>query len=84
MGVKYRSAVNTPLTSVIVYADYKALANEMPGNYVAGPNTFSAFVFTTGTPDLATGLAAKKQFGPAALTVDLALSTIFGSGFVCD
>ena len=35
----YRS--NAPLTSVVAYAVYKApFANEMPGNYVGGPNTF--------------------------------------------
>ena len=72
-GVKYQLLrSNAPLTSVIVYSNYKApLANEMPGNYVGGPNSFSAFVLTTGTTDLANGIAAKKQFGPAALTVDL-------------
>ena len=66
----YRS--NAPLTSVVAYANYKApFANEMPGNYVGGPNTFSNFVLTTGTPDLRMGLAAKKQFGPAAFTMDM-------------
>lgn len=74
MGVKYQLLrTNAPLTSVIVYSNYKApLANEMPGNYVGGPNSFSSFVLTTGTPDLSAGIAAKKQFGPAALTLDLA------------
>ena len=73
-GVKYQLLrSNAPLTSAIVYANYKApLANEMPGNYVGGPNSFSSFVMTTGTPDLAIGLAGKKQFGPAALTLDIA------------
>lgn len=66
----YRS--NAPLTSVVTYARYKSpFANEMPGNYVGGPNTFSNFVLTTGTPDLNIGIAAKKQFGPAAVTVDM-------------
>jgi hypothetical protein len=61
-----------PLSSLAFYAKYKApLANEAPGNYVGGPNTFSAFVFTTGTPDLSTGLQLKKGFGPAAVTLDL-------------
>lgn len=74
MGAKYQILRKTaPMTSVIAYTLYKApLANEMPGNYVASPNAFSSFVMTTGTPDLTTGVAAKKQFGPAALTVDLA------------
>jgi len=66
----YRSS--TPMTSIVTYAKYKApFANEMPGNYVGGPNSFSNFVLTTGTPDLHVGLAAKKQFGPAAVTVDM-------------
>jgi len=62
-----------PLTSVIAYGDYKApAANESPGNYVGGPSTFSAVVLTTGTPDITLGLAAKQQFGPAAITLDAA------------
>jgi hypothetical protein len=66
----YKSS--TPMTSIVTYAKYKApFANEMPGNYVGGPNSFSNFVLTTGTPDLKVGLAAKKQFGPAAVTVDM-------------
>ena len=66
----YRSS--TPMTSIVTYAKYKApFANEMPGNYVGGPNSFSNFVLTTGTPDVNIGLAAKKQFGPAAVTVDM-------------
>ena len=74
MGVKYQILrENAPMTSIIAYGLYKApLANEMPGNYVASPNAFSSFVMTTGTPDLTVGFAAKKQFGPAALTLDLA------------
>ena len=64
--------VLSPLTSVIVYANYKApFANEAPGNYVGGPNTFSAFVLTTGTADLTLGTQGKKQFGPMALSLDL-------------
>ena len=61
-----------PLTSLAFYARYKApLANEAPGNYVGGPNTFSAFVFTSGTPDITSGFQLKKGFGPAAVTLDL-------------
>jgi hypothetical protein len=64
---------NAPLTSVIVYGDYKApLANETPGNYVGGPNTFSSVILTTGTADVTTGMAAKKQLGPLAVTLDYA------------
>ena len=73
VGVKYQLyRSNAPLQSVIAYGSYKAsVANEMPGNYVGGPNTFSNFILTTGTPDLSIGLAGKAQFGPMALTVDL-------------
>jgi hypothetical protein len=57
-----------PVTSVIVYGDYKAPAgNESPGNYVGGPTTFSSFIMTTGTPDAEVGLRAKRQIGPVAL-----------------
>jgi len=61
-----------PITSVIGYARYKApLGNESPGNYIGGPNTFSAVVMTTGTPDITVGAAAKRQLGPAAVIVDV-------------
>lgn len=73
LGYKYElfRAIK-PLTSLALYARYKApLANEAPGNYVGGPNTFSAFVFTSGTPDFTGGVQLKKGFGPAAVTVDL-------------
>lgn len=61
-----------PVTSLIVYTWYKAPAGqESPGNYIGGPNTFTNFVNTTGTPDLAIGVAGKRQLGPLALTVDL-------------
>ena len=57
-----------PVTSVILYGDYKAPAgNESPGNYVGGPTTFSSFIMTTGTPDAEFGLRAKRQVGPIAL-----------------
>ena len=59
----------TPMTSVIVYGNYKGpLANENPGNTTGGPNSFSGFVLTTGTPDLTFGVAGKRAFGPAAIT----------------
>jgi hypothetical protein len=62
-----------PLTSVIAYAEYKAPAgNESPGNYVGGPTTFTSFVTTTGTPDLALGVRAKRQVGPVAIEAGLA------------
>lgn len=61
-----------PITSVIAYTTYKApFANESPGNYVGGPNTFSSFVLTTGTPDWTFGIKAKKQFGPVAIQAGL-------------
>ena len=60
-----------PITSVIGYARYKApLGNESPGNYIGGPNTFSAVVLTTGTPDVTLGAAIKRQFGPGAFILD--------------
>lgn len=74
-GLRYElfRSTATPMTSVIAYGDYKApAANESPGNYVGGPSTFSAVVLTTGTPDVTVGLAAKKQVGPAAVTLDAA------------
>ncbi|MEC8381412.1 MAG: hypothetical protein VXZ96_13875 [Myxococcota bacterium] len=62
-----------PVTSVVVYGVYKApLANESPGNYVGGANSFQAFVLTTGTPDWTFGMKAKKQFGPIAIEGGLA------------
>lgn len=61
-----------PVTSLIVYTWYKAPAGqEAPGNYIGGPNSFTNFVVTTGTPDLALGTAGKRQIGPLALTLDL-------------
>ncbi len=61
-----------PVTSLIVYTWYKAPAgNESPGSYIGGPSTFGSFVVTTGTPDLAIGVAGKRQLGPLALTLDL-------------
>ena len=73
-GVKYEAYRSQgPLTSVIVYANYKgSAANESPGNYVGGPSTFSNFVLTTGTADLAMGARAKRQVGPLALTLGTA------------
>ena len=48
-------------SSSIIYTHYKApLANESPGNYVGGPNTFSQFVLTTGTSDWSFGYAYKN------------------------
>ena len=73
LGYKYEMyRTIKPLTSMAFYANYKApLANEAPGNYVGGPNTFSSFVFTTGTPDVSAGVQLKKGFGPAAVTFDV-------------
>ena len=62
-----------PVTSVVAYTTYKApLANESPGNYVGGANTFQSFVMTTGTPDWTFGIKGKKQFGPIAIEGGLA------------
>jgi hypothetical protein len=68
-----------PITSVVLYADYKApFANESPGNYVGMPNSFGTFVMTTGTPDGTLGVRAKRQFGPAAITLGAAYVHRFG------
>ena len=62
-----------PVTSWILYTWYKGPAgNEAPGNYIGGPDTFTNFVVTTGTPDLAFGSAIKRQLGPLAGTLDVA------------
>ncbi|MCB9778163.1 MAG: hypothetical protein H6742_06350 [Alphaproteobacteria bacterium] len=61
-----------PVTSLIAYTWYKAPAgNESPGSYIGGPDTFSSFVVSTGTPDLALGVAGKRQVGPLAFELDL-------------
>jgi hypothetical protein len=68
-----------PLTSFILYADYKApFGNESPGNYVSQPNSFQSFVLTTGTPDLSIGVRFKRQLGPAAFTLGAAYIHRFG------
>ena len=68
-----------PLTSFILYADYKApFGNESPGNYVGQPNSFQSFVMTTGTPDLSVGVRFKRQLGPAAFTLGAAYVHRFG------
>jgi hypothetical protein len=57
-------------TSVALELAYKGpAAQESPGTYIGGPENVSAFVFTTGTPDLSVGLGAKQALGPLALTV---------------
>ncbi len=67
----YRSIA--PVTSVIVYGDYKGpAANESPGNYVGGPYSFSRVILTTGTPDMQVGLRGKRQVGPLALELGVA------------
>lgn len=73
-GIRYEVfRTLAPLSSSIVYFKYKApLGNESPGNYVGGPNTFSAVVLTTGTPDLHFGAAYKRQLGFLALDADAA------------
>lgn len=61
----------SPMTSVIVYGNYKApLGNENPGNATGGANSFTSIIMTTGTPDITFGAAAKRSFGPAAFHVD--------------
>jgi hypothetical protein len=47
---------------------YKGPAGkESPGTFIGGPLNMSAFVFTTGTPDLTTSILGKKQMGPLAV-----------------
>jgi hypothetical protein len=56
-------------SSVSLEAEYKGPAgNESPGTYIGGPLNQSGLIFTTGTPDLQLGIAAKTQLGPLALT----------------
>ncbi|MEL6345693.1 MAG: hypothetical protein AAFV53_21470 [Myxococcota bacterium] len=71
-GIRYELFRSiAPLTSAIAYFKYKApLANETPGNFVGGPNTFSRVVLTTGTPDLHFGGAIKRQFSFLAIDAD--------------
>jgi len=60
---------SAPTTSVIAKVHYKApFADEAPGNYVGGPNSYTNVVMTTGTPDLGATLAAKRQIGPIGIT----------------
>jgi hypothetical protein len=62
-----------PTTSLALELAYKApAAKESPGTYIGGPINVSAFVFTTGTPDLSIGLGGKQQFGPASVEVHAA------------
>ncbi|NOY27360.1 MAG: hypothetical protein GXP62_15945 [Oligoflexia bacterium] len=61
-----------PVTSLILYTWYKGPAgNESPGNSGGGPDSFTDFVVSTGTPDMAFGAAGKRQIGPLAFTLDL-------------
>jgi hypothetical protein len=70
----------TPLSNLVTYAKYKVpFANESPGNRIGGPNTFSSFILTTGTPDLSLGMKGKQQFGPMALELDYTFVKRFSS-----
>jgi hypothetical protein len=65
--------LEAPTTSLALELSYKApAAKESPGTYIGGPINVSAFVFTTGTPDLSVGLGGKRQFGPASVEVHAA------------
>jgi hypothetical protein len=58
-----------PLTSVVFEAHMKlASGKEQAGTYIGGPMNVSGFVFSTGTPDLYLGGAAKYALGPIGLT----------------
>ncbi len=58
-----------PTTSVILKFHYKApFADEAPGNYLGGEDSFTNFVMTTGTPDFGAGLRGKRQIGPVAVS----------------
>lgn len=57
-----------PQAQVALESWYKGPSgNETPGSYIGGPLNVTRFVFTTGTPDLYLGVAAKKTFGPLAV-----------------
>lgn len=63
---------HAPTTSVITDLHMKMPSGgESPGSFVGGPNTVSSFPLSTGTADLGLELAAKRQFGPFALTAGL-------------
>jgi hypothetical protein len=58
-----------PTTSVIAKVFYKApFADESPGNYIGGADSFTNVVMTTGTPDLGGAVTGKRQIGPFAVT----------------
>jgi len=63
---------DAPTTSIISELELKVPAGgESAGTYVGGPNTVSAFILSTGTPDLALSAKARRQVGPLALDASL-------------
>ena len=69
-----------PLTSWVVYADYKGPGGtESPGSYLGGPMNVSHFVVSTGTPDIDVGTAAKTQMGPLALQAGVGFTNRFSA-----
>jgi hypothetical protein len=58
-----------PTVSAVFETHLKmAAGKEQAGTYIGGPLNVSGFVFSTGTPDLYVGAAAKKVFGPIGVT----------------
>jgi hypothetical protein len=62
-----------PVQQLAVDLAYKGPAGqESPGTYIGGPLNFSQIIFTTGTPDLSVGLAAKQSMGPLGIVAHAA------------
>lgn len=58
-----------PVVSAVLETHLKMPAGkEQAGTYIGGPLNVSGFVFSTGTPDLYMGAAAKMVFGPLGVT----------------
>lgn len=54
-------------------------AAESPGTFIGGPLNVQQFVFTTGTPDMYLGFAAKVRGGPVAATARVGYVRRFSS-----
>ena len=69
-----------PTVSIAGKVFYKApAADDSPGNYTGGPNTFNNIVLGTGTSDLGFGLEGKKQAGPVSLRLGVAFNHRFSA-----
>lgn len=58
-----------PTSDLALELEFKGPSSqEAPGSYIGGPLNVASFVFTTGTPDVALGLAWRQQFGFMSVT----------------